>query len=209
MTIHLGWPCMAWLIASLSYTGLWSMWSFWLAFCEDWVPKNWCFWTMVLEKTLESPLDGKEIKPVDPEGNQPWIYIGRTEAPKHWPSDAKSWLIGKDPEAGEDLGQEEKGATEDEMVGWHYWLNGYEFEQTPEVVKDREAWSAVVHGVTMSWTGLSDWTTKLSQLALVITIIVNIYWDFCISSVYINKVISNQIPDKYKCPVDSAVMYTL
>ena len=96
---------------------------------------------MELEKTLESPLDGKEIKPVDPEGNQPWIYIGRTDAevevPIRWPSDAKSWLIGKDPEAGKDLGQEEKGTTEDEMFGWHYWLNGYEFEQTPEVVKDR------------------------------------------------------------------------
>ena len=97
---------------------------------EGWAPKNWCFWTVVLEKTPESPLDSKEIKPVNPKGNQPWIFIGRTdaqaEAPIIWPPDAKSWLIGKDSDAGR-----EKGMTEDEMAGWHHWLNGYEFEQTP------------------------------------------------------------------------------
>ena len=96
----------------------------------------WCFWTVVLEKTPESPLDCKEIKPVNPKGNQPWIYIGRTdaeaEAPILWPPDAKNQLIGKDPNAGKDWGQEEKRVTEDEMAGWDHWLNGHEFEQTPE-----------------------------------------------------------------------------
>ena len=101
---------------------------------EGWAPKNWCFWTVVFEKTLESPLDSKMIKLVKPKGNQPWICIGRTEAeaPTLWPLDAKSWLTGKDPDAGKDSGQEEEGATEDEMVGWHHWLNGQEFEQTLE-----------------------------------------------------------------------------
>ena len=100
---------------------------------ESWVPKNWCFWTVVLEKTLESPLDCKEIKPVHPKGNQPWIFIGKTdaeaEAPILWPPDAKNWLFGKDPDAGKDWRQEEKGMIEDEMVGWHHWLNRHEFEQ--------------------------------------------------------------------------------
>ena len=101
---------------------------------EGWVPKNWCFQTVVLEKTLESPLDCKEIQIVNSKGNQPWIFIRRTdaevEAPILWPPDAKSWLIGKDPDAGKDWGHEEKRATEDEMVGWLHQLNGHEFEQT-------------------------------------------------------------------------------
>ena len=100
---------------------------------EGWAPKNWCFQTVVLEKTLKSPLDSKKIKTVNPKGNQPWIFIGKTdaeaEAPILWPLDAKSQLIGKDPDAGKDWGQEEKGVTEDEMVGWHHQLNGHEFEQ--------------------------------------------------------------------------------
>ena len=99
---------------------------------EGWVPKKWCFW-IVLEKTLEGPLDSKEIKPINPKGNQPWIFIGRTdaeaEAPILWPPDVKSRLVGKDPDAEKYWGQEEKGATENEMVGWHHQLNGYEFEQ--------------------------------------------------------------------------------
>ena len=103
---------------------------------EGWVPKNWYFWIMMLEKTLLSPLDSKMIKPVNPKGNQLWIFIGRTdvegEAPILWPSDAKSQLIGKNPDAGKHWKQEEKGMTEDEMVGWHHWLNECEFEQTPE-----------------------------------------------------------------------------
>ena len=99
---------------------------------EGWAPKNWCFWTMVLEKTLESPLDGKEIKPVNPKGNQSWIFIGRNdaEAPILLSPDGKCWLIGKDPDAGKDWRQEEKWTTEDEMVGWHHWLNEHDFEQT-------------------------------------------------------------------------------
>ena len=100
--------------------------------CENWTikkaPKNWCFWTVVLEKTLESPLDCKEIQPVHPKGDQSWVYIRRTDAeaetPILWLLHVKSWLIWKDPDAGKDWGQEEKGTTEDEMVGWHHWLNG-------------------------------------------------------------------------------------
>ena len=103
---------------------------------ESWVPKNRCFWTVVLEKTLESPLDCKEIPPVHPKGNQPWIFIGSTDAeseiPILWPPDAKSWLIWKDSDAGKDWGQE-KGTTENGMVGWHHWLYGQEFEYAPGV----------------------------------------------------------------------------
>ena len=104
---------------------------------EGWIPKNWCFWNVVLENTLENPLDCKEIQPVYPKGNQSWIFIGRTnaeaETPVLWPSDAKSWLIGKDPDAGKDWRQEKKGMTEDEMVRWHHRLNGHESEQAPGV----------------------------------------------------------------------------
>ena len=99
---------------------------------ESWVPKNWCFWTVVLEKTPESSLDSKEIQPVHAKGNQSWIFIGRTDAeaetPILWPPDAKNWLTGEDPDAGKDWRQEEKGTMEDEMVGWHHRLNGHEFE---------------------------------------------------------------------------------
>ena len=102
---------------------------------EGWVLKNWCFWTVVLEKTLESPLDSKEIKPINPKGNQPWISIGRTDAEAEvsiiWPPDEKSRLIGKDTDAGKDRRQKEKRVAEREMVGWHHRLNGREFEQTP------------------------------------------------------------------------------
>ena len=108
------------------------VWMWQLDYKESWVPKNWCFWTVVLEKTLESPLYWKEIEPVDPKGNQSWIFFGRTdaeaEAPILCPPDAKNWPTGKDPDAGRDCGQEEKGTTEHEMVGWHHRLNGHEFE---------------------------------------------------------------------------------
>ena len=106
------------------------VWMWQLAYKESWALKNWCLWTMVLEKTLESPLDCKEIEPVHPKGGQSWVFIGRThaEAPKFWPPDEKNWLIGKDHDAGKDWGQEEKGTTEDEMFGWHHQLNGHEFE---------------------------------------------------------------------------------
>ena len=107
------------------------MWMWEFDYKESWAPKNWCFWTVVLEKTLESPLDCKEIQPVHPKENQSWLFFGRTDAeaetPVLWPPAVKSWLIGKDPDAGKDWGQE-KGMTEDEMVGWHHWLNGHEFE---------------------------------------------------------------------------------
>ena len=98
-----------------------------------WVPKNWCFWTVVLEKILESPLDCKEIQPVHPKGNQSWIFTGRTDAeaetPILWPPDVKNWLTGKDPDIGKDWRQEENGMREGEIVGWHQWLDGHEFEQ--------------------------------------------------------------------------------
>ena len=137
------------------------VWMWELNYKESWVPKNWCSWTVVLEKILESPLFSKEIKPVNPKGNKSRIFIERTdaEAPMLWPPAVKSRLTGKDPEAGKDWGQEEKEATEDEMVGWHHWLNGHESEQIWEIVKDREAWHATVDGVTKSWTWLSNWTT--------------------------------------------------
>ena len=103
----------------------------------NWLYPNWCFWTVVLEKTLESPLDCKEVQPVHPKGDQSWVFIGRTDAevetPMLWPPHAKSWLIGKDPDAGRHWGQEEKGTTEDEMAGWHHRLNGHESEWTPGV----------------------------------------------------------------------------
>ena len=108
------------------------VWMWELDYKESWVPKNLCFWTVVFEKTLESSLDCKKIKPVHPKGNQSWIFIGRTDAeaetPNLWPPDVKKWLIGKDPDAGKDWRWEEKGTTEDEMVGWHHWLNGHEFQ---------------------------------------------------------------------------------
>ena len=111
------------------------VWMWELNYKESWGPKNWCFWTVVLEKTLESPLDCKEIQPVHSKGDQSWAFIGRTDAeaetPILWPPHAKSWLTGKDPDAERDWGQEEKGTTEDEMAGWHHRLDGHEFEWTP------------------------------------------------------------------------------
>ena len=129
--------------------------------CESWTIKKAEHWRidafeMWSWKTLESPLDSKEIKPVNPKGNQSWIFIGRTDAeaeaetPILWPPDEKSWLIGKHPDAGKDWGQEEKGATKDEMCGWQNQLNGHEFEQTLETVKHTEAWCAAVHRVANS-----------------------------------------------------------
>ena len=128
---------------------------------EGWAPKNWCFRIMLLEKTLGSLLNCKEIRADNPKRNQPWIFTGRTvaEAPIMWLPYVKCWLIGKDPDAGKDWRQEEKGVTEDEMVGWHHWLNGHEFEQTPGEGKGQRAWHAVVPGVTKSWTRLSNWAT--------------------------------------------------
>ena len=108
------------------------IWMWELDYTESWAPKNWWFWTVVLEKTPEGPFDCKEIQSVHPKGNQSWIFIERTDAeaetPIIWPPDAKNWLTGKDPDAGQDWRQEEKGTTEDETVGWHHWLDGHEFE---------------------------------------------------------------------------------
>ena len=143
---------------SFSSSHLW-MWE--LDYKESWAPKNWCFWTVVLEKTLENPLDCKEIQPLNPKGNQSWIFIGRTDAetPILWPPDAKSWLISKDPDAGKDWRLEEKGMTEDEMFVWHHWLLDMSLSKLRELVKDREAWSAI-HGVAKSQTQLNDWTER-------------------------------------------------
>ena len=114
-------------VKSLVFPVVWG-----LDYKESWAPKNWCFWTVVLEKTLESPLDCKEIQPVHPKGNQPWIFIGRTDAkaetPILWPPDTKSWLIWKNPDVGKDWRWEEKGMAEDEIVGWYHQLNGHEFD---------------------------------------------------------------------------------
>ena len=144
-------PCSQSYYFSSSHVWMWE-----LDHKEDSVLKNWWFWIVVLEKTLESPLDCKEIKPVNPKGNQSWIFIGRTdaEAPILWLPDAKSQLMGKDPDAEKDWRQE-KGTTKDEMVGWHHWLMGISLSKLQEIVKDREAWCAAVHGVAKSQT----WTT--------------------------------------------------
>ena len=113
------------------------VWMWELAHKEGWASNNWCFWTVVLEKTLESTLDCKEIQPVHPKRNQSWIFTGRTDAEAEalilWPPDAKNWLIGKDSDAEKDWRQEEKGTAEDEMIGWHHWHDGHEFEQAPGV----------------------------------------------------------------------------
>ena len=119
---------------------------------KGWVLKKWCFWTMVLEKTLESLLDCKNIKPVNPKGNQPWIFIWSTDAETVilWLPDVKNWLIGKDPDAGKDWRQEEEGTARDEMAG--------RLSKLWKLVRDREAWCVAIHGVTKSWPRLSNWT---------------------------------------------------
>jgi len=140
------------------------VWMWELDYKESWAPKNWCFWTVVLEKTFENPLYCKEIRPVSHKGNQSWIFIERmdaeAEAPVLWPPDAKNWLIGKDTAAGKDWRQEEKGMTEDEMVGWHHWLNGHEQAQGVGDVHG----SLVCRGIAKSWTWLSDWTELIVDL---------------------------------------------
>ena len=148
----------------LSSSHVW-MWE--LDYKESWVLKNWCFWTVVLEKTLESHLDCKEIESVHHKGNQSWIFTGRTDAeaetPILWLPDSKQWLIGKNPDAGKDWRQEEKGMTE---VGWHHKLDRHEFEQASRVGEGQEAWRAAVHGVAKSWTWLRDWTEQFLGIRL-------------------------------------------
>ena len=134
---------------------------------ESWALKNGCFWAVVLEKTLESPLDCREIQPAHPKGYQPWVFFGRTnaeaETPILWPPHAKIWLIGKDHDAGSDWGQEEKGMTEDEMAGWHHWLDGHEFGWTPGVGDGQgglaccDSWGRKESDTTerMNWTELN------------------------------------------------------
>ena len=144
------------------------MWE--LDYKESWAPKNWCFWTVVLEKTLESLLDCKEIQPVHPKGDQSWVFIGSTDAeaetPILWPVDEKSWLIWKDPNAGKDWGQEEKGTTEDKMAGCHHWLDGHGFGWTPGVGDGQEGLACCD-----SWgrneshtTELLNWTELMLKL---------------------------------------------
>ena len=125
----------------------------------SWALKNWCFWTVVLGKTLKRPLDCKEIKLVNPKGDQSWIERtdAEVEAPILWPPDVKSWLIWKDPDADKDW-RWKKGMTEDEMVGWHHQLDGMSLSELLELVRGREAWCAAVHGVAKNWTWLNDQT---------------------------------------------------
>ena len=136
------------------------VWVWELDYKESWVPKNWCFWIAVLEKTLESPLDCKEIQPVN-KGNQSWIFIRRTyaeaEIPILWPPDAKNRLIRKDPDCGKDWRQEEKGMTEDEMVGWHHQGNGHEFEQAPRVDEGKGSLICCSLWGRKSQTQLTEW----------------------------------------------------
>ena len=144
------------------------MWE--LDYKEGWVLKNWCFWTVVPEKTLWESLGPKENKPVNPKGNQPWIFIGRAdteaEASMLCPLDAKSQLIVKDPDAGKDWGQEEKGVTEDEMVGWHHRLNGHELEKAPGDSEGQGSLSCCRPWVTKSQIALSNWTTISGEIYL-------------------------------------------
>ena len=151
------------------------MWE--LNYKESGVPKNWCFWTVVLEKTLESPLNCKEIQPVHPKGNQSWIFNGRIDAvvepPILWPPDGKNWLICKDPDAGKDLKQEEKGTTEDDMIGWSRWLDGHEFEQALGVGDGQGSLACCSpwgHRVRHDWVTELNWLMSYAILYTLIEI---------------------------------------
>ena len=167
--------------------------------------------TVVLEKTLESPLDCKEIQPVHPKGDQSGVFIGKTDAeaetPILWPPHAKCWLIGKDPDAGRDWGQEENGTAEDEMAVWHHRLDGLSVSKFWELVMNREAWRAVIHEVTKSRTGLSDWTElNWSELACISPIL---FFNFLCSEFQVSRPVSLSlsliivIPVMMKCNSES------
>ena len=167
------------------------VWMWEMDYKESWAQKNWCFWTVVLEKTLESPLDCKEIQPVHPKGDQSLVFIGRTdveaETPILWPPDVKSWLIWKDPDAGKDWGQKQKGTTENEMVGWHHWLNGHGFGWTPGVGDGQGglvccgSWG---RRVGPDWANELNWTILFSSLLFVFGLALWemwwYWWDFCL-----------------------------
>ena len=144
------------------------VWMWELDHKESWAQKNWWFWTVVLEKTLQSHLNCQEIQPVHPKGNQSSVFIGRTDAkaetPILWPPDAKNWFIWKDPDAVKDWRWEEKGMTEDEMVGWYHDSMDMTLSKLRELLMDRGACRAAVHGVAQSWTWLSDWTELIPTL---------------------------------------------
>jgi len=172
------------------------MWE--LDYKESWVLKNWCFWTVVLEKTLERPLDCKEIQPVHPKGDQSWVFIGRTdveaETPVLWPPHVKSWLIGKDPDAGRDWGQEEKGMTEDEMAGRHHQLDVCKFEWTPGVGDGQggptccDSWGHKESDITewLNWNELICIHTCISVRVLsYINLSINIYVYLSISAYWL------------------------
>ena len=178
------------------------MWE--LDYKESWAPKNWCFWTVVLEKILESPLNYKEIQPAQPKENQSAIFSGRTDAegetPTLWPPDVKNWLSWKDPAAGKDWRQEEKGTAEDEMVWWHHQLNGHEFEWTLAFGMDREAWYAAVHVVTRV---RQDWATELNWIEVslvklilhkVTTQYLWVLWEFLKFLLVCTQFTANKIP---------------
>ena len=149
---------------SSGHVGMWE-----LDYKESWAPKNWCFWTVVLEKTLESPLDCKEIQPVHPKGDESWVFIGRTDieadAPILWPPHTKSWLIGKNPDAGRDWGQE-KRTTQDKMVDGITNSMDMGLGELQELVMEREAWRAAVHGVAKTQTRLRNWTEVNNFIAV-------------------------------------------
>ena len=142
------------------------MWE--LDYKESWVLKNWCFWTVLLEKTLESPWDCKEIQPINPKGNQSWIFTGRTDAeaetPMFWPPDVKNWLTGKELDAEKVWRLEKKGATEDEMVEWHHWLDGHEFEQAP---RDNAGERGLAYCSPQGCKVRHDWVTEQQQRKLI------------------------------------------
>ena len=178
--------CLKWIRCLVTFSGHVWMWE--LDCEEGWGPKNWCFWTVVLEKTLESPLDGREIQPVHSEGDQPWDFFGSNDAKAEisvlWPPHAKSWLIGKDSDAGRDCGREEKGMTEDEMARWHHQLDGHESEWTPGVGDEQgglaccDSWGREESDTTerLIWTEPNLFGPLSSRIRLCI----NYLWDGCV-----------------------------